>query len=802
MKYVSYRTNHLRVCRPGRLLALSGFFLFFFGGHCPAACAQNRQTVSGYVRDLANGEVLIGVTVSVDHRTVGTVTNNYGFYSLNLPPGTYTLRFSFVGFTSRELAVTLGETPVRQNVELSAAATQLQEVSVRALPDSASAGVSALWTNALKSQTIRQMPALFGEADVIRSIQLLPGITTVGEGASGFNVRGGNVDQNLILLDEAPVYNSAHLFGFFFIFNPDAVKDIRLMKGGIPVSYGGRISSILDVRLKEGNSRKQSVSGGIGSIFSRLTYEQPLAGGRGSFIVAARRSYLDILARPFLREELSGSRFYFYDLTAKANLRVNAANTLYLSGYLGRDVFGAGFGLNWGNATATARWNRVFNEKLFLNLTLYKTAYDYGFNSDAQKQQDGFRWQSNIDTHSLKPDFTYYLMPGHTLSFGGQYIRYNTTPGRASITSNQDEKIYLLERQIADELAFYVGNEHVVNERLSLSYGIRYSLFRNRAPGSYYQFEPAGPGQRRPVILPAVQQQSGILHQYGNWEPRFTGSWKLLDKGSLKLGYQRMVQYLHLLSNTAAASPVDVWRLSSPNLRPQRSDQFTAGWVQQIEPGGYEVSLEGYYKLLHNQIDYVKGANLLLNPYVEGDLLAGKGRAYGVEALVRKQKGRFTGWLSYTLSRTERRIAGLNNDRWFVSRFDRTHVLNVVTQYPFSKRVSGSATFTLTSGAPVTLPTSRWEWAGWALPYQEGDRRNTARMPPTHRLDLSLTWQTKKAPFHGRGEWVASLYNAYNRRNAFSVYTRQTENDNLQTEAVRFSVIGSVVPALTYNFNF
>ncbi|GAB3177272.1 TonB-dependent receptor [Telluribacter humicola] len=782
-------------------LLLSSFLLLCIG---TAGKAQDKVTVSGYAKDASNGEGLIGVSVYVREAGTGVVTNPYGFYSLTLPSGSYTLVFSYIGYNKVERTVTL-TTDQRLDVEMSEESKQLQEVVISTRKEDENVRSIEMSVNRVEMKTIRQMPALLGEVDLIRSIQLLPGVTTVGEGASGFNVRGGDISQNLVLLDEAPVYNSSHLFGFFSVFNPDVVKDVKLIKGGIPAQYGGRISSILDVRMKEGNSKKREINGGIGTIFSRLTYEQPFMQGRGSFIVAARRSYIDVLAKPFLNKDLKGARFNFYDLTAKANYRLNDKNTFYASGYFGRDVFGADFGFGWGNGTATARWNHIFSNKLFLNLTGYYSNYDYALESSRDENNpDRFTWNSKIISKSVKPDFTYYLTPNNQITFGGQYIHYDSRPGAAIAISAGERRDISLDPRYGDESALYIGNEQKVADWLSLQYGIRYSLYRYLGPGQAYDYREIVKGERKFPVLPGEQYEKGeVIQQYGNWEPRFSMNIGLSSTASIKASYNRTAQYLHLLSNTAASSPLDVWTLSTRNIRPELADQVALGWFQNFRDNTFEASVEVYYKTLLNQIDYVRNSDLLLNRYVEGDLLFGEGRAYGAEFYVKKNKGRLTGWLSYTLARTERLIEGVNNDDWFPARFDKPHNFTAVGIFGLNDRWTLSSNFTYTSGTPATFPTNRFVWNGWALPYNTYNARNNNRIPAYHRLDLAATLKARRKLFgKGEGEWVFSVYNVYNRRNPFSVYVQQKEDMPQVTEAIRYSVIGTVVPAVTYNFKF
>ncbi|WP_266362991.1 TonB-dependent receptor [Tellurirhabdus rosea] len=785
-----------------------------------SARAQDKRTVSGYVKDAANGEGLIGVSVYGKEAATGAVTNNYGFYAITVPPGTYSLIFTFVGYRKETRTVDLTMQNVRLDMELREEGRDLQEVTVSARREDDNVKSIEMSVNKIEMKTIQRIPALLGEVDVVRSIQLLPGVSTVGEGATGFNVRGGAIDQNLVLLDEAPVYNSSHLFGFFSVFNPDAVKDVKLVKGGIPSLYGGRISSILDVRMKEGNAKRPEVNGGIGVIFSRLTYERPLFKGRGSFIVAGRRSYADVLARPFLRGDLKGTRFFFYDFTAKANYRINDRNTVFLSGYLGRDVFGADFGFNWGNATTSLRWNHVFSDKLFLNTTAFYSNYDYLLDSDLRRTdtRDYFRWKSRIKNYSVKPDFTYFLK-NNTLTFGGQALLYEFEPGTATAATGGVERSFGLERKYALESALYVGNEQQVSRRLQLQYGLRYSFYNYIGSGvAYTFFTNETPGQRRDVI-PGLTQRYGrgeTIQTYGNWEPRFSAKLDLGALSSLKLSYNRLAQYIHLVSNTTASTPLDVWTPSTNNIKPQIADQVAGGYFRNFGRTGteYEASVEVYYKWLQNQIDYIDGADLLLNPLLEGELLNGRGRAYGSEFFLKKNKGTLTGWVSYTLARTERLVEGINNDRWFPTRFDRRHVLNLVALYDLNKRWSFSGTFSLSSGTPGTFPTNGYTFQGWLVPHNAENARNNYRIPPYHRLDLSATLQGRKRPGKKKEDnWVFSLYNVYNRRNPFSVFFQQADDRRTvnvngeqvqipQAEAIRYSIFASVIPSVTYNFKF
>jgi hypothetical protein len=784
------------------------FFLFLF---FPGLIWAQKSTISGYVKEAASGEGLIGASVYVKELKTGNVTNTYGFYSLTLPLGKYTLVYSSSGFKKLEREIQVSAKSQELSVELITDARELAEVIVKARANDENVTGIEMSVNKVDMKTIRKIPALLGEVDLVRAIQLLPGVSTVGEGASGFNVRGGGVDQNLVLLDDAPVYNSSHLFGFFSVFNPDAVKDVKLFKGGIPSMYGGRASSILDVKMKEGNAKKLEVNGGVGVIFSRLSIEAPIVKDKASFIVAARRSYIDVLAKPFLTGDNANASFSFYDLTAKVNYTINSKNTVFMSGYFGRDVFGTGFGFNWGNATLSTRWNHVFSNKLFMNATAFYSNYDYMLDSDIENKRpsDAFKWTSNIENLSIKPDFTYYIRPDNTISFGGQLLTYDFTPGKANATSNGEKREFGQANKQGVEASAYVGHDWKINSRLTIQYGVRYSHYDYKSlNGEYYDriSVPASTENPSGYVLKINQTDpNAVVASYGNWEPRFALNLNGNESSSFKLSYNRLVQYIHLMSNTAASTPLDVWTSSTNNIKPQIVDQVALGFFKNFgsEGNNYETSMEVYYKDLQNQIDYADRANLFLNPYFEKDLLFGKGRAYGVEFFLKKNVGKLTGWVSYTLARTERKITGLNNDQWYANRYDRTHTLNVVGQYSLSDKWSFGANFAYITGVPYTVPTQKYVFDGIAYPQTVPGTRGNIRVPDYHRLDISATKKNKKALFgKGSSEWVFSVYNAYNRKNPFSIYTRPNETNAVQTEAVQLSIIGSFVPAVTYNFSF
>ena len=785
--------------------------------------AQNEKlTVSGYVKDSKNGEGLIGASVFVKELLTGTTTNTYGFYSLTLPKGNYTLVITSVNYRKSIREIKLNDQNLTLNLEIVEDGQELAEVVVTGKREDDNVKAIEMSVNKVDMKTIKKIPALLGEVDLVRAIQLLPGVSTVGEGATGFNVRGGAVDQNLVLMDEAPVYNSSHLFGFFSIFNPDAVKDVKLIKGGIPAQYGGRASSILDVRMKEGNAKQLEINGGIGFIFSRLSIEAPIVKDKASFIVAARRSYADVLAKPFLTGNNANTAFNFYDLTAKVNYNINQNNTVFLSGYFGRDVFGNDFGFNWGNSTLSARWNHVFSSKLFLNSTAFYSNYDYLLDSDLNNKRPNnqFRWTSNIQNLSFKPDFTYYITPNNTLTFGGQILTYSFTPGSANASSNGTKVSFGAPAKDAVEYSAYVGNEWKITPKLSLQYGVRFSKYDYKSSEEvYYIRRFVGITDARPSgyeLDTKANDPNKIIQTYSNFEPRFNAKLETGENSSIKASYNRMTQYIHLMSNTAASTPLDVWTSSTNNIKPQLTDQVALGYFKNFGDNDFETSLEVYYKDFQNQIDYADRANLFLNPTFEKDLLFGDGRAYGLELYIKKNKGKLTGWTSYTLARTERKIAGLNNGNWFPNRFDRTHTLNVVAQYELNKKWSFGANFAYISGVPYSLPTRQGSVESYTYGITESGVRGNIRIPAYNRLDVSATKKNKKALFgKGESEWVFSIYNLYNKRNPFSIYTQPKDTgtptdagtpdeayQTIKSEAVRLSIIGSLIPSITYNFKF
>lgn len=779
----------------------------------PTVTFSQKFTLNGYVKDASNGEALIGSTVYIKAISNGAVTNEYGFYSVTLDAGQYEVSYSYVGFVTQMKTIDLTAN-VRQDVELAPEAEELEEVVVTGELEQANAQNMEMSTNKFDIRTIVKVPSFLGEADVLRSIQLLPGVSTVGEGASGFNVRGGNVGQNLVLLDEAPVYNTSHLFGFFSVFNPDAVKDVKLYKGAIPSRYGGRLASLLDVRMKEGNSKKFEATGGIGSVFSRLAIEAPIVKDKASFIVAARRSYIDVLARPFTDVFDDGATLNFYDLTLKTNYNINKKNRVYLSGYFGRDrfLFDANQGFSWGNATSSFRWNHLYSDKLFSNLTLLFSKYDYKiqFGND---NLDRFNWNSSIRNFIAKPEFTWFVNSNHEITYGGELIYYTFEPANAVGISNGERTDISLAQRYNLETSAFIGDAYKISKAFSLDYGVRFSHFRYLGAGEGYTFSDTVPGIRRRLIDTKIYKSGETIAQYSNLEPRVSFKWQVDNNASLKGSYNRMVQYLHLISNTTASNPLDVWTPTTKNIKPELGDQFTLGYFRDIDGAkNWEASVEVYYRKTQNQVDYINGADLLINKLIEADLLAGDGRAYGAEFYLQKKTGKWNGWLSYTLAKTELQVTGINQGNWYPTRFDQRHNLKLAAFYDLSKRWSVSGNFIFTSGTPTTFPTSRFVVQDILIPYNASDSRNNVRIPAYHRLDISFRLEGKDKTRGGKPRknddyWMFSVYNVYGRKNPFSIYFSQKDERTLtglvpDSQATQLAIVGSVIPSISYNFKF
>lgn len=779
--------------------------------------AQDRHTLSGYIRDAATGEDLIGASVLVKNKPgTGVTANVYGYYSLTLPEGEHTLLIKFIGFEPKEFTIDLQE-DTRRNIELQEESLQLEEVVVSSEREDANVSETAMSREKLPIETIKALPALLGEVDVLRTIQLLPGVQTAGEGTTGLFVRGGSADQNLVLLDEATVYNASHLLGFFSVFNPDAIKNLELYKGGIPARFGGRLSSILDIQMKEGNNKEYEVNGGIGLISSRLTVEGPIQKNRSSFIVSGRRTYADVFLRLSPDENINQNQLYFYDFNAKANLILDENNRIYMSGYFGRDKLGFDniFGLDWGNTTFTTRWNHLFNNRLFLNTSLIYSRFSYGFEGDDGTTE--FRWDTRTREGNLKLDFTYYSNTQHTLTFGASSIyRYFGAPEVSFDSPTEFTNVEVPDR-FALETALYIGDEWTVNSRLALEYGLRYSFFQNLGPTSYYLYEEGEPRDEQTVIGTQNYGRFEPVASYHGPEPRLGMKYELTTESSVKASYNRMRQYIQVASNATAGLPIDRWIPADKYVEPLLADQVALGYFRNFKENTFETSAEVYYKWMDQLIDFKLGeqGQILFSDALEREILSGEGRAYGLELLAKKNRGNTTGWVGYTLSRTEREIPGINEGNVYPARYDRTHDLSVVLSHKFTDRFSVSGSFIYSTGLAVSLPSGKYEVDGFIVPVYDDSKRNNYRMPDTHRLDLSATLINKPKPDKRfQGSWTFSIYNAYARKNPFAITFEQVYNNdpnfdpdegqpvtNVEAKAVQLTLF-SIIPSVTYNFKW
>ncbi len=752
------------------------------------AMAQDKFTVNGTVRDKATGEELIGATVVVKEiPNTGKSANEYGFYSITLPKGRYTIKATYIGYQEATQIVELDK-----NVKLDwnlDSGQQLEEVVVKATKEDENITTVTMGTQKLDVKEISKLPVLFGEKDILKTLQLLPGIKSAGEGNSGFYVRGGGSDQNLILLDEAPVYNASHLLGFFSTFNSDAIKDATVIKGNSPAQYGGRLSSVLDVRMREGNDKKFQTSGGIGAISSRLSVEGPIQGDKSSFMLSGRRTYLDVFLKA--TDDFKDTKLYFYDFNAKANYRLNANNRLFVSGYFGRDNLGFGdaVGLDWGNKTGTMRWNSIINAKWFSNTSLIYSDYSYAFKVSAGGNK--LKNESIIRDLNLKQEFQYYPNTRNSWRFGFNTIKHTLRPG--SLIDEKDETQNEIKAdRLSWENAVYVNNTFTATQKVSIDYGLRLSTWSILGGTTYNIYD------REKKIDEVVLEKGDMGKTYVNLEPRLAFNFILNEKSSLKTGYARNTQNLHLLSNSTSSNPTDQWVGSSYNIKPEIADQVSLGYFRNFNENKYELSAETYYKNLQNQVDYRNGADIQTAKDVESELLYGKGRAYGVELLFKKKSGRFSGWASYTLSRTERNVDGINDGQWYAAKQDRTHDISLVGMYQLTKKWSLASNFVFYTGNAVTFPSGKYKVAGNTTFYYTD--RNASRMPDYHRLDFSATYEKqRKGKF--QGSWNFSLYNVYGRENAYIIGFEDNETDPSKTSAIQTSLF-KWVPSVTYNFKF
>ena len=761
-------------------------FFLCLGAHFTPAAAQQSFVVSGSVKDKQTGESLIKAVVRIQELpNAGIISNEYGFYSLSLPKGNYSVVVTQVGYETLVQKIKLDSSQTinfflqTKNV--------LKEVVVESSRKNDNLTKAQMGTETINMAAISKVPVIFGEKDLLKTIQLLPGVKSAGEGNSGFFVRGGGADQNLILLDEAPVYNATHLLGFFSTFNSDAIKDATIIKGNSASQYGGRLSSVLDVKMKEGNNQDYTVNGGIGLISSKVSIEGPLQKNKSSFILSGRRTYADMFLKA--TEKFKDNILYFYDLNAKANYQINTKNKVYISGYFGRDELGLGqdFGIDWGNKTGTIRWNKIISNKLFLNTSLIYS--DYNYNVKLKNGETNFNINSNIKDVNLKQDYTFYANGTNTLRFGFNTILHTITPSTFSGTViNSVSK----EGRNGLENAFYLTNNYRATNQLTIDYGMRVSMYTLMGGDVYNIFENGT------VVSSIKLNKSSFGKTYINPEPRITTNYRINDETSIKAGYARNVQHLHLLSNSVASSPSDQWIGNSYNIKPEIADQISVGYVTKVFKSNFELTTEAYYKYLQNQIDYKDGAEINTVSDVESVLLYGIGRAYGLEFLLKKKEGRLTGWIGYTLSKTERKIEGINGNDWYNARQDRTHDISVVGIYDLNDRWSISGVFVYNTGDAVTYPTGKYTIQGQTL-YQYA-ARNANRMPAYHRLDFSATYEKNKTK-RMHGSWNFSLYNVYGRENAFRISFKDDPNDPTRTQIIRTALF-KWVPSVTYQFKF
>lgn len=764
--------------------------------------AQQKFTFSGYVRDTLSGENLIGATVAINGQGKGVNSNAYGFFSITLPEGNYKVTISFTGYESQIASIELNR-DISLNINLAPRIVASEEVIVYAKRKDGNVRDAQMGKVDLSISQIKSIPAIFGEVDVLKTLQLLPGVRNAGEGNAGFYVRGGGPDQNLVLLDDAVVYNSGHLFGFFSIFNSDAIKNVSLIKGGMPAQYGGRLSSVLDIAMKDGNLKKMEVEGGIGAIASRLNIQGPIKKDKASFIVSARRTYIDALVKPFVKKTSSfyGSGYYFYDLNTKVNYKFSEKDRLFLSGYFGRDVFTfnnsqRSFRANipWGNATATLRWNHLFHRKLFSNTTLVFNNYNFAFNGTQNNLS--FNVQSGIRDLTAKFDMDYYPGSQHKLKFGGQYTHHTFKPNLVSGRSDSiDFTPNNAQRKYAREAAVYLQDDWDLSDAFRLSAGLRFSNFTQ--VGSFTQYERDANGNKTDST---IYQKGERVKNYGGLEPRITVRYSFNNEQSVKASVSRNYQYIHLVSNAGNTLPTDLWVPSTLFVRPQLSWQYAAGYFRNFDNNTFESSVEVYYKKMENQIEYREGYTPSLSD-PEEEFVFGDGWSYGAEFFVRKNTGKITGWIGYTLSWTNRKFADLNEGKQYPARYDRRHDLSAVTTLELNDKWKLSAVFVYGTGNAATLP-ERFYLVNGVLT-QEYSRINQYRLPSYHRLDFSATYTpVPKKPRRIRGYWVFSIYNVYSRLNPYFLYFDQTGSaldGSLKVDAKQVSLF-PIIPSVTWNF--
>jgi TonB dependent receptor/CarboxypepD_reg-like domain/TonB-dependent Receptor Plug Domain len=755
--------------------------------------AQQRFTLSGTIKSKKTGETIINASIKLINKPGGVSSNEYGFYSITLAEGTYELEASAVGKKTDTIIVSLDK-DTRLNILMEEEPKDLSEVVIRGA-SARGRTISGTQTGVerLSIKDIKNIPVIFGEKDVLKTIQLLPGIKAAGDGNAGFFVRGGTSDQNQILLDEANVYNASHLLGFFSTFNSDAIKDVTVYKGGMPAQYGGRLSSVLDIKMNDGNNQDYNVSGGIGLISAKLNVEGPIQKDKSSFLVTGRRTYADAFLKLSPDSTLNQNKLYFYDLNAKMNYELGEKDKIYVSGYFGKDKLGFGdqFGIDWGNTTGTVRWNHIFSKKLFSNTSLIYSNYDYSIN--IQSGANDFRIFSQVRDWNLKQDYQLNANSKNNIRFGWSSIYHTVRPGEVTASETSSLGDFVQQKRYSLENAAYITNTWKASEKFNLTYGARLTAFSVLGGGDYHEINSEGQ-----IIKSTTYAKGEIVKTYWNLEPRLAIGYQFNSSTSVKASYIRNVQNMHLISNSTAATPTDKWISSSNIIKPQIADQVSLGYYKNLAGNKFELTAEVYYKDMQNQIDYRNGANVFTNDVIETQLLFGKGRAYGLETMLRKKTGKFTGWVSYTISKTERKIDGINNNEWYNARQDRTHDVALVGMYQLNKKWVLSATWIYYTGDAITFPNGKYTVGGQTVYYYTN--RNGYRMPDYHRLDLGATLQLKQKK-KWSSELAFSLFNAYGRENAYTITFRDNENDPSKTEAVQTSLF-RWIPSVSYNFKF
>ena len=769
-----------------------------------SASAQ-KYTISGYVKDSNSNEDLIGANIVVKELNIGAVTNKFGFYSITIPKGDYTIEYSFISFKTISKKLSLKQN-IKLNINMHLDSYMTDEVVVSGERTDENIKSKEMSIIKMPVERIKELPVLMGEVDILKTIQLLPGVQSGGEGSSGFYVRGGGPDQNLILLDDAVVYNASHLMGFMSVFNADAINDIKLIKGGMPAEYGGRLSSVLDISMKNGNSKSYHAKGGLGLISSRLTLEGPIVKEKSSFLISGRRTYADVLLKPFVKEgsDMEGFSYYFYDINLKAHYQFSDKDRIYLSGYFGRDVFsidrkksGVKLSIPWGNATASLRWNHLFNDKFFMNTTLVFSDYDFEFRGEQQDFE--FKLFSGLRDYNAKIDLNYLGFVRHDIKFGANLTFHTFTP--SSVTAkigNTDYDSGNIIKQYANEYALYLGDNFDITEKLSLYIGLRGTYFQQIGP--YTRYVKNDIGENTDTI--SYKSMDEIVH-YQYLEPRFSMRYILNKKSSVKISYSQNYQYVHLANIASSSLPTDLWVSSSTIVKPQFSTQYATGYFRNFFDNSIETSVEVYYKTMENMIAYKDGAQPSddANDNPDNNFTFGDGESYGAEFFINKKIGKFTGWIGYTWSVTNRKFDDINHGNVYPAKYDRRHDLSVLASYRFNKKWSVSAVFVYATGNTMTMPVSRYFVDGRIV--TEYGNRNSYRMDDFHRLDLSVTLkgkQTKKF----KSFWNFSIYNVYNRSNPYFIYFDQEGSimeGDLKITPYQVSLF-SILPSITWNFEF